>query len=107
MGPLSTVLFWTFAASMALAVLLMSRFVMVLRRSAAVDAVHLEDLSRLILSGSGGMRSELRGLRYVLRRDYRDLTDLSAVRAGDRVRIAWFATAVLLIAFGVSAMATK
>lgn len=67
------------------------------RLKAFAEARTVEDLSHLLVSGSGGMKEELRAMSYFLGRKYADVPDKGVVRAGDYALAVWCVTAGLLL----------
>jgi hypothetical protein len=102
-----TVAFWLFVGSMGLHVYLLVRFVKHVERSTSVESEKAEALRRLVFSGSGGLRQQLRALTYLLRREYVVLADEQTTRSGDRARASFYVALALMIGWAVSAMLVK
>lgn len=101
---LSQVLFWLFAGAGAISWYLVMRFLMEARRANVLSDGELEALSGLLISGSGGGKSQWAALAFILDRGYRGIADARTVRAGDWARLSWFVTFGLMVCTGLSLM---
>lgn len=101
---LSKVLFWMFVGMGAMSWFLIVRFLTNARKTGALGNEELEALSRLLISGSGGAKSEWRSLTFILDRGYAGFNDMQTTKAGDRARISWLITFGLMICTGLSLM---
>jgi hypothetical protein len=100
MNRIQTVAFVLLLLSMGVGCLLFVRFLGLLKASA--DSRTIEDLSHLLVSGSGGIKVELRALSYLLGRKYSAVPDRNVVRAGDYALAAWCVAAALVLVNGLT-----
>jgi hypothetical protein len=101
---LSQVLFWLFASAGAISWYLVMRFLTEVKETGALNEKELEALSGLLISGSGGGKSQWAALAFILERGYQGIADASTVRAGDCARLSWFVTFGLMVCTGLSLM---
>jgi len=84
--------FWLFILSLSCYAFLLTRVIRRLDQLGPDFVTETEALSQLVLSGGGGIRTQLNALQYVLRRQYAKAGDLKLLRAGDRARLGFFVT---------------
>jgi hypothetical protein len=100
--PLSHVLFWLFIGMGALSWYFFMRFLAEVRKTGVLSDKELEALSSLLISGSGGAKSQWSALAFILERGYAEINDTRTIEAGDRARTSWFLTFGLLVCTGLS-----